>query len=304
MIKKTVYFSNAVNLRVQSSQLCISFKNDSNSKNPDKIIPIEDIGLIIIDHERISITPQLVNALIKNNASILWCDEFHMPNGLVLPMAAHHTFSEKLNHQVSASLPLKKQLWKQTVRQKIKNQAAILKSLGFDNQNMLYWADQTSSGDLKNMEGRAAAYYWPLIFIAMGLSGATRHRYGPPPNHMLNYGYAILRAVVARSLIGSGCMPALGIHHHNKYNAFCLADDIMEPYRPIVDRLVIEWVNKNRTIPEELTKEMRWHLLNIPRIDVTIEKQKSPLMVGMQRTTASLMACFEGSQKKINYPEV
>jgi len=301
MIKKTLYISNPSYLKLDKEQLVIDFKEDEKDR---KTIPIEDIGLIIIDNWRVTVTHGLINALINNNAALLWCDNKHMPNGLVLPLRENHIFTEKLKHQMSASLPLKKQLWKQTVQRKIKNQASILNKLGIDTQNILEWADKTGSGDPKNMESRAANYYWKCLFETIDKHNVTRNRFGDAPNHMLNYGYAILRAIVARSLVASGCLPAMGIHHRSKYNAFCLADDIMEPYRPIVDELVLEWVFNNDDIESILTKDMKAHLLSIPVIDVYIKGEKSPLMVAVQRTTASLMECFEGISKKINYPEL
>lgn len=302
MIKKTIFIENPVYLNIKDEQLIINYKEEDKE---NKSIPIEDIGLIVLDNNQITITQGAVNSLINNNASLLWCDSRHLPNGLILPMSTNHVFTEKLKFQLSASEPLKKQLWKQTIQSKINNQGIILKNLDFNYQNMIQWANETRSGDPSNMEGRAAAWYWKCIFQAVDKHNITRHRYGEPPNHLFNYGYAILRAVVARSLVASGCLPALGIHHRNKYNAFCLADDIMEPYRPLVDKLVLDWIfSQNKEVPEILTKEVKAHLLNIPVIDVSIKGMQSPLMVAMQRTTASLMDCFEGITKKINYPEM
>ncbi len=302
MIKKTLYFGNPAYLHLQENQLTVDFKQKDK---PAKTIPIEDIGLVMIDHQQITVSIGLVNSLIANNAAILCCDQKHLPNGLVLPMEANDIFTQKLSFQLSTSQPLKKQLWRQTVQRKIKNQASLLQKLGFDTNNMIHWANKTASGDPENMEGRAAAYYWDCLFNHLDQSGTTRHRYGDPPNHMLNYGYAILRAIIARSLVASGCLPAIGIHHRNKYNAFCLADDIMEPYRPFVDKLVIEWCTSHvGDIPEELDLEMKAYLLNIPVLDITIDNQSSPLMVGAHRTTSSLMKCFEGMKKKIIYPEL
>jgi len=188
------------------------------------------------------------------------------------------------------------------VQAKIRNQAALLSELGLPVDNMQRWAEQVGSGDPTNLEGRAAAWYWKNLFEHV--ERFTRHRYGEPPNNMLNYGYAILRAVVARSLVGSGCLPAMGIHHRNKYNAFCLADDVMEPYRPYVDKLVLDMVHTMDELPEELGKEEKARLLAVPTLDVTIDGMKSPLMVAMQRTSASLMACYEGESRQLTYPQM
>jgi CRISPR-associated protein Cas1 len=159
------------------------------------------------------------------------------------------------------------------------------------------------SGDTGNAEGQAAAVYWAMLFEETEYF--TRGRFDMPPNNMLNYGYAILRGVIARNLVGSGMLPVLGIHHRNKYNSFCLADDIMEPYRPFVDQLIVELMQEpGFDCPEELTKELKTKLLQIPVIDVEIGGMSSPLMVASQRTTASLMRCFEGESRKIMYPEL
>ena len=222
-----------------------------------------------------------------------------MPVGLMLPLYGNTTQNERFRHQLDASLPLMKQLWQQTVKQKIENQAAILKKCaGGEVRCMTKWASDVKSGDSDNLEARAAAYYWKNLFA---IEGFTRDREGIPPNNLLNYGYAILRAVVARGLVASGLLPTLGIHHHNRYNAYCLADDIMEPYRPYVDELVYNLVNGRRDYAE-LTKELKTELLSIPVLDVTIAGKRSPLMVAVGQTTASLYKCFGGESRKIVYP--
>jgi len=301
MIKRTIYFGNPAKLRKKDEQLQIDYLYNKEVKH----VPVEDVGLLIVDHPQVSVTHNLMNALVNNNAAILWCDEQHLPNGLVLPMSSNHIYTEKLRSQLNASQPLKKQLWKQTVKTKIRNQATVLDYAGLPKENMHHWADHVGSGDPKNLEGRASAYYWKVIFDHLD-QHFTRDPLGDPPNNMLNYGYAILRAVVARSLVASGCLPAIGIHHKNKYNAFCLADDIMEPYRPFVDRLVLDIVQEMdvEELPLTLDKELKAKFLQIPTIDITIDDEKSPLMVGMQRTTASLMNCFEQTSRKILYPEL
>ncbi len=294
MIKRTLYFGNPCYLRKRQDQLVVEFPDEDRQSNS---IPIEDIGIVILDNAQITITQALLAAVNENNAVLVNCNTKHLPFALMLPTASHHAYTEKLRFQLESSLPLKKNLWQQTVAAKITNQALLLHSWGIDTENMKYWAGQVKSGDPENMEARAAAYYWGKYY-----DGFKRHRYGEPPNNLLNYGYAILRAVVARSLVASGMLPAVGIHHRNKYNPYCLADDIMEPYRPWVDRLVLEICEENEDI-DELTPDLKRELLSIPVMDVYIEKQKSPLMVGMQRTSASLMQCFEGSARKIIYPE-
>ena len=225
-----------------------------------------------------------------------------MPVGLQLPLAGNTTQSERFRDQIDASLPLRKQLWQQTVQYKIRNQAAVLSICSkAETRCMTVWANEVRSGDPDNLEARAAVYYWKNLFG--DIPGFIRNREGVSPNHLLNYGYAILRAVVARSLVASGLLPTLGIHHHNRYNAYCLADDIMEPYRPYIDRLV-HYIIEQYGIDIELSKDIKAELLSIPTIDVVINGKRSPLMVAAAQTTASLFKCFSGELRKIAYPEL
>lgn len=299
MIKRTLYLSNPYYLSKQDQQLVLENPEKPGVK---KSVPIEDIGIVIIDHRQITLTHSLISALMENNTAIVSCDRTRKPHGLMLPMYSHHAYVKKLNHQLNSSVPLRKNLWKQTVSAKIRNQAMVLHNLGIDVERMGYWMRQVRSGDPDNYEARAAAYYWDRLFVEIDVE-TRRERFGDPPNNLLNYGYAVLRAVIARSLVGSGMIPAVGIHHRNKFNPFCLADDIMEPYRPYVDLLVIEIMEEEPEI-EELTPDLKRKLLKIPVLDVQIDKQSSPLMVAAQRTTASLMQCFEGEIKTIRYPGI
>ena len=226
-----------------------------------------------------------------------------MPVGLMLPLSGNTTQSERFRDQIDASLPLKKQLWQQTIQAKISNQAAVLAKCRRAEVGCLRaWAKDVRSGDPDNFEGRAAAYYWRYLF-GLHIDGFTRDREGLPPNNALNYGYAILRAIVARALVSSGMLPTLGIHHHNRYNAYCLADDIMEPYRPYVDEYVFQLTQKHGLPSEDLSKAWKAELLLIPTLDVVIGGRKSPLMVGVTQTTASLYKCFSGELRKVAYPE-
>ena len=298
MIKKTLFFENPCYLSKKNNQLIVNFPD---KEKDTRSIPIEDIGMIIAESHRITFTNSLIAALMENNAAIVSCDSFHMPYGLMLPMASHHAFTEKMYAQLESSEPLRKNMWQQTIIAKIKNQETVLYNSGVNTENMKYWASQVKSGDPDNYEARAAAYYWNNIFGEQ--SSFKRHRYGKYPNNLLNYGYAILRAIVARSLVGSGLFTALGIHHKNKYNPYCLADDIMEPYRPFVDIIVLQ-IMQQYGETEELTTELKAKLLSVATVDIIIEKQKSPLMVGVQRTTASVRKCFDGDLRKIIYPEL
>ena len=308
MIKKTLYFGNPAYLSLRNKQLIVKLpeveKNDSIpddlKKQAERSIPVEDIGIIILDNKRITITQGVIEALLDNNSALITCNSERMPVGLMLPLSGNKTQTERFRDQINASLPLKKQLWQQTVQAKIRNQAYVLSSKNNAIiENMKVWATDVKSGDPDNYEARAAVYYWANLFTE--IEGFSRNREGIPPNNLLNYGYAILRAIVARSLVASGLLPTFGIHHRNKYNAYCLADDIMEPYRPFVDKLVCNIVAEETNI-EELSQEIKFKLLNIPVLDVIIDDQRSPLMIAVGQTTASLYKCFSGTLRKIKYP--
>lgn len=300
MIKRTLCFSNPAYLSLRNAQLVIRIEKQSDSPERQTTVPIEDIGIVVLDHQQITITHGAMAALLDNNAAVVTCDKRHLPVGLLLPLEGHSVQSERFRDQINASLPLRKQLWQQTVQQKILNQAALLRELhNVETGNMLHWAADVRSGDSTNLEGRAAAYYWKKMFP--DIDDFTRERYGDEPNALLNYGYAILRATVARALVSSGLLPTLGIHHHNRYNAYCLADDIMEPYRPYVDRLVVQTMQLYPDI-SEVTTNIKRNLLTIPTLDVVIGGQRSPLMVAVSQTTASLARSFAGEARKITYP--
>ena len=310
MIKRTLYFGNPAYLSVKDEQLQVKLpeieKNEtlplSFKKEAAANIPIEDIGIVILDNYQITCTHQVFEDLLENNAAIIICDAKHHPSGLLLPLDGNSIQSERFKYQIEASVPLKKQLWQQTIANKIRNQAAVLKMRHRVNtENMLHWADSVNSGDTKNHEARAAAYYWQNMFPQ--INNFTRSRDGEYPNNFLNYAYAILRACMARALVSSGLLPTLGIHHHNRYNAYCLADDIMEPYRPYADLCVCEIMDQYPD-QKEFSKEIKTKILQIPVIDINIGGQKSPLMVGISQTTASLQKCFEGGLRKIVYPEL
>lgn len=299
MIKRTLYFGNPCYLKKKDMQLHIEFPEKDNK--PATSVPIEDIGILILDNPHITLTNAILAELNQHNVAVLSCNAQHLPYGLMLPMFSHHAFTEKMYQQLESSLPLKKNLWQQTIVAKIGNQAAVLRSMGIDDGKMHYYIRLVKSGDPQNVEGRAAAYYWEKLFDEN--AQFTRNSSGDGTNAMLNYGYAILLAIVARALAASGLLPAVGIHHRNKYNPWCLASDIMEPYRPYVDKVVLNIAGEYPDC-EELTPEIKKKLLQVPVVDILIDNNNSPLMIGVQRTTASLSACFEGSARKILYPEM
>ena len=297
MIKRTLYFGNPAYLKTTNEQLVIEVHDGGEAKST----PIEDIGLLILDHQQITITQALLAKLLANNTAVITCDDTHHPTGMMLSLDGHTLQSQKFQAQVDATAPLKKQLWQQTVTCKIANQAAMLAFAREENKLLLNLAASVKSGDSENYEAQAAAYYWKRVFP--DFLEFRRERYGPPPNNLLNYGYAILRAIVARSLTASGLLPTLGIHHRNQYNAYCLADDIMEPYRPYVDYTVWQIIRNNGKYLE-MSPSMKKALLAIPAMDVKIDGKKSPLMNAVQRTTASLAKCYEGTTRKLLYPEM
>lgn len=310
MIKKTLCFSNPAYLSLRDGQLVIKMPEVEKAKNVPEVLKkeaeitraIEDIGVVVLDHKQITVTTGLLDALLENNCAVVTCDSRSMPAGLLLPLSGNTTQSERFRDQISASLPLRKQLWQQTIQCKIRNQAATLSLCSnAETKCMQVWANDVRSGDPDNLEARAAVYYWKNLFGHV--LGFVREREGVSPNHLLNYGYAILRAIIARSLVASGLLPTFGIHHHNRYNAYCLADDIMEPYRPYVDRLVYEITEQYGT-DVELSKDIKAELLSIPTLDVVISGKRSPLMVAALQTTASLYKCFSGELRKISYPEL
>ena len=296
MIKKTLYFSNPAYLSLRNEQLVIKLPEvEDDSGMPDILKrqaevtkPIEDIGVVVLDHRRITLTTGVLEALLANSCAVITCDRQSMPVGLLLPLCGHTTQNERFRKQLDASLPLKKQLWQQTIRTKINNQASVLSShAGVEVKCMRVWAESVKSGDADNMEARAAAYYWKNLFPQV--EDFVRARDGAPPNHLLNYGYAILRAIVARSLVISGLLPTLGIHHHNRYNAY--VDEL-------VCQLMVEF-----GVQAELTKSLKARLLSIPTLDVFMEGKRSPLMVAVGQTTSSLYKCFDGELRRIAYPE-
>jgi len=310
MIKRTLAFTSPARLNLRNGQMVVTLPELEGSevlplsirKESERTIPVEDIGIVLLEHPRITVTSGLLEALLENGSAVVTCDSRCLPNGLLLPLSGNTLQSERFRFQIDASLPLRKQLWAQTVQKKILGQASVLEQCSDAEAGcMRVWAKNVRSGDPDNLEGRAAVYYWRHVFSQ--IPDFIRDREGLPPNNMLNYGYAILRAVVARALVGSGLLPTLGIHHHNRYNAYCLADDIMEPYRPFVDRLVISVLEKYGCV-DNLTREIKFDLLSIPTLDVVISGKRSPLMLAVSQTTASLYRCFAGEQKLVEYPEL
>lgn len=296
MNKRVLCFSKPAYLSLKLGQIVYEAKDESNTETT---IPIEDVGVVVLDGRQLTITSGLMAALLGNNCAVITCDERHMPVGMHLPLCGNSVQNERFREQLDASEPLKKQMWQQTVVSKILGQAYVLRQENVECGNMQAWAKDVRSGDPENLEGRAAAYYWKTVFHNPYF---VRGQEGDPPNNLLNYGYAIVRAMMARSLVAAGLLPTLGIHHHNRYDAYCLADDIMEPYRPFVDLKVLSMLPKYSDI-SEITTDMKRDLLSLSTIDVNIDGHRSPLMIAMQTTANSVHKCFAGESRKIIYPE-
>lgn len=297
MIKRTLFFSNPAYLSTKNEQLLVNFPEQDKN---EAVIPIEDLGYLVLENPQITITNGLIRKLVQNKTAIITCDAQHLPCSILQPLVGHTEQTERMRHQLNASQPLKKNLWQQTVVAKIHNQANHLLQREKNALKLKRWSKDVKSGDTGNHEAIAAAYYFQSLF--QGINGFSRNQKGVPPNNLLNYGYAILRAVTARALVSSGMLPSVGIFHRNKYNAFCLADDIMEPYRPYVDAMVYEMVQTEYDIAE-LTTNLKAQLLTLPAVDTLIDGKWSPLMLAMSRTTNSLYECFLGSGRKLLYPE-
>ncbi len=302
MIKRTIYFGNPVRLSLANRQLVCTFPEGPREK---VTLPIEDLGVVVLDHQQITITHQAIAAMLDNCVALVTCDSHHLPAGLLLPLSGNLLQSERFNAQVNSSVPLRKQLWQQTIQSKIRNQAKALQRLRhIDLRPMMRWAADVRSGDADNLEGRAAAYYWRALYGEL-IPDFVRDREGVPPNNLLNYGYAIVRAMTARALVAAGLLPTLGIHHHNRYNAYCLADDIMEPYRPYVDVTVDQMRDPDG---EEqfplLLPEIKRQLLSLTTQEVMIGGKRRPMMVAIDVTAKSLMKCYSGEARSILYPEM
>ena len=296
MLYRSIYIGNPAHLKLKDKQLKIT---DPTTQTVKGSVPIEDLGLLMLDHYQITISHQLLQELMKNNVVLISCDEKHLPSGAMLPFGGNTQYSERVKTQLEVSEPLKKQLWKQTIECKILNQAKVLEHLGKYADPMYDYLKEVKSGDTTNMEGIAAQHYWKYFIDYEFL----RDRFGEYPNQFFNFGYGVLLSIVARALVDTGLLLVLGIFHRNKYNPYCLASDIMEPYRPIVDLLVMEWLTTHPEV-EELNKESKAHILQMATRDVQIEKNIHPLIVAVKNTASSLYKCYTGEKRLIAYPEL
>lgn len=296
MITRSIYIGNPAYLKLKDEQMCIMEPESGQMKGR---VPVEDLGILMLDHFQITISHQLIQKMMGNNVVVISCDAHHLPHGIMLPLHGHTQHSDRVKDQLEASEPLKKQLWKQTIECKIENQKEVLVKLGNYYKPMIGYQNSVKSGDITNMEGIAAQHYWKYLISLDFL----RQRFGDAPNPFFNFGYSVLRSIVARAIVETGLLPVLGIFHKNKYNPYCLADDLMEPYRPFVDLLVMNFLEKNPET-EELTKDFKAHLLRIATKDVKIDGLKRPLLVAVKTTASSLYKCYTGEKRLISYPEL
>lgn len=296
MLYRSIYIGNPAYLRLKQGQMKILCPETQMERGS---IPIEDLGLLMLDHPQITISHQLVQRLMAAGVVLVSCDDRHLPQGMMLPLYGHSEYSQRIRAQLEVSEPLRKQLWKQTVEKKIENQAFILEERQLPSDPMYEYRGGVRSGDSTNMEGIAAQYYWRQLF---GLD-FCRDRDGGEANPLLNFGYSVLRSIVARAIVDTGLLPVLGIFHRSKYNPYCLADDMMETYRPVVDRAVLGWLREHPD-DDSLTREAKSHLLNIASADVRIEGQVRPLLVAVKTTVTSLYRCYVGEKRLLSLPSL
>ncbi len=296
MLKRTIYIGNPAYLKTKNKQLVIS---DPNKGKEDAYVPIEDVAILLIDHAQVTMTSGLMTRLAEANAVVITCDSRHMPVVLCYPTEGHTEQMKRFIEQINMSEPLKKNLWKQVVEQKILNQATLLETVTTDYHPLYKMAGAVRSGDTTNQEAIAAAYYWGRLFDRE--LDFRRERMGDPPNHFLNYGYAILRSLTTRALVITGLIPSLGIHHRNKYNAYCLADDMMEPYRPFVDEMVLDLIEEG-LLDSPLDKRIKRELLRLPIRDVCINRKMRPLLNALKITMTSLYQCISGERRTLLLP--
>jgi CRISPR-associated protein Cas1 len=306
VIKRTIEISQQpVHLTVRNDQLLVQARDGERALLSS--VPCEAVGLLLVEQVGTTYTHAALIALLRHDAAVVVCGRDHLPAGLLLPIGEHSQVVWRIHDQIAAKRPLRKRLWTQIVQAKIRAQAANLLPGTVSRSRLLALARRVRSGDPGNIEALAARAYWPawrdgLSVASQGRAGAVEFRRdpdGPPPNNLLNYGYAVMRAAVARALVAAGLLPALGIRHHQRGNAFCLADDLVEPLRPIIDARVAELVRAGES---DLRPSAKRGLLELLTLDVRTGDQTGPLMVALHRYVASLVKCFEGAADRLDIP--
>lgn len=310
MIAKTICISQPAYLSLAKGQLVIRLPEVEKADIPEGMKeslivkrPIEDLDLLVLDNKQITITQGLLTALVENNTAVITCDNRNMPSGLLFPLVGNCIQEERYEYQIETSQARKDIAWRLVVERKVKNQAKVLELFDCENYRTLEeYCKSLKDGDRTNIEARAASVYWKSLFKDTAYPDFTRSRDGNPPNNLLNYGYAIIRALVAKALISTGLLPTLGIHHKNRYNPFCLADDMMEPYRPYVDSLVYEIVADGSESIYEITTELKRRLLTLPSVSVIIGNRKTSILQATSQTAASLLSFLKNERNDIELP--
>ncbi len=296
MIKKIIEISQArTHLSIRYGQLVLKREGEQISS-----IPCEDVGVLLVDHRGITYTHSVFTELLKNGAAIVLCGENHHPSGMFLPIESNSVQTERYRNQIEAKEPVKKRLWQQIIRVKIRHQAKLVKEDEVTYRALKILAKKVRSGDPDNIEARVSKKFWNSFFEDESF---RRDINGPSPNNMLNYGYMVMRAAVARAICSAGLLPSLGLHHRNRYNAFCLADDVLEPFRGFVEARVKQLYEGGEGT-EDLGQYVKARLLDVLYEEVNIAGFKGPLMVGLHRTAASLYRVFAGEQEKIELPKL
>lgn len=292
MIKHTIEISReAAHLSVQLGQLLL--------KSRDRLlasIPCEDIGVVVVDNPGTTYSHAALVALAEHGAVVVVCGQNHLPNAMVVPLGDHCQIAQRVARQIAATRPLCKRLWKQLVQAKIRAQARNLLAECPGRAKLLGLVRQVRAGDPTNIEAQAARIYWQYWIPEISFQ---RHGHPSGLNAMLNYGYAVLRAAVARALTSAGLLPALGLYHSHRANAFCLADDLLEPLRPLVDRRVRQLFRDGHA---DLTAQTKPSLLASLEEPVRIGRQRRPLMVSIHGMVASLVDCFERKSTRLEIP--
>lgn len=291
-MKRTIEISTrGTRLSLLNSRVQITQKEETLAS-----IPVEDLGMIILDTTGVSVSSGVLKAIGSAGGTILACDDSHHPCGLFLPLSANTLHSERARLQAEASIPLKKNLWAKLVKAKIMNQSRVL--VNAESRNALtVLAGKVRSGDEGGRESRAARIYWGSVFSEIpGIITSPFHRFreGPPPNNLLNYGYTVLRAATARALCIAGLNPALGLHHRNRYSGFCLADDMMEPFRPFIDRTVLALVVTGSLV---ISKESKATIIGTLSQEVSLKGESMPLGIALERSASSLAKTMEQQVK-------
>jgi len=282
-------------LNVRNSCLVIARRGE-----PETTIPLGEVAVLLLAQPQVVLTEAVLAGLAAAGGMLVPCDAKHMPAGMLLPLEAHFTQGERFALQAQASLPVRKRLWQSVVKTKIRAQARVLTELNGHDSGLSELLPRVRSGDPANVEAEASRRYWPALFADPRF---RRDRYGDNQNRLLNYGYAVLRAIVARAVCAAGLHPCLGLHHHNRYDAFALADDLMEPFRPMVDRVTAAYCHKYGA-DALLDKAAKAALIGalMRRLDVGGESRT--LFDVAQRTAASLAAVFAGERRTLVLPEL